>query len=173
MDNAVGILEQVAPTIASMIGGPFAGMAVSGIEKVFGLQPTGDQQVAMQAVAGATPEQLAALKKIDNDFQVSMKQLDVDLAKAGYADNDSARKMQEETKDWTPRVIALMTFFGFFGVLAFVGFHGVSADPNAGQIVTLLMGTLGTVLTQIVAFYFGSSAGSAVKDSTIKKLASS
>ena len=171
MDNAVGILEQVAPTLASMIGGPFAGMAVTGIEKALGLQPTGDQQAAMQAVAGATPDQLLALKKADNDFAVQMKQLDVDVTKAQLADVASARQMQIATREWTPSIIAIVTFFGFFATLGWIAAGKMPAGTNGSEAFTLLLGSLGTILTQIVAYYFGSSAGSAKKDETIKRLA--
>lgn len=173
MDNALGILEQVAPTIASMVGGPFAGMAVSGIEKVFGLQPTGDQQAAMQAIAGATPDQLLALKKADNDFAVQMKQLDVDVTRAQLADVQSARAMQIATREWTPALIAMTTFVGFFTVLGWIALGKMPVGGSGTEAFTLLLGSLGTILTQIVAYYFGSSSGSAKKDETIKTLAQS
>ena len=63
IDDALGALAQVAPTIATMIGGPLAGTAVSALESVFGLNPTGDKIAALQAVSTATPDQLLALRQ--------------------------------------------------------------------------------------------------------------
>ena len=39
-------LAQYAPTLATMIGGPLAGTAVSAIESVLGITPTGDASKA-------------------------------------------------------------------------------------------------------------------------------
>lgn len=168
LDSAVSILEQVAPTIASMIGGPFAGMGVSAIEKALGLQPTGDKNAALQAVANATPEQLLALKQEDNRHEEALAKLDIDRDTLAMQDRDSARKMQIETKDLTPRVIAIVTFVGFFATLAWIALGKMPAGTVGSESFTLLLGSLGTILTQIVAYYFGSSAGSAKKDDTLK-----
>ena len=42
-------LAQYAPTLATMIGGPLAGTAVTAIESVLGITPTGDANKALAA----------------------------------------------------------------------------------------------------------------------------
>jgi hypothetical protein len=46
--------------------------------------------------------QLADIKKVEADFKVSMKQLDVDLVKIAASDRDSARRRHASVKDMTP-----------------------------------------------------------------------
>ena len=169
--NALGILAQVAPTIAGLIGGPFAAMGVSAIEKAFGLEATGDQTKALAAVANATPEQLLALKAEDNRHAEAVAKLGLDASALAFQDRDSARKMQIETKDWTPRLIAIIVFFGFFATLAWMAAGKMQIGAAGQEAFTIMIGSLGTILTQIVAYYFGSSAGSAKKDDTIKAMA--
>lgn len=60
-----------------MIGGPFAGAAVTAIESALGLPATGDKEAALKAVAGASPEQLLALKAEDNRHAEATEQLGI------------------------------------------------------------------------------------------------
>jgi len=72
-----GILGAVAPTIGTALGGPMGGMAAKMIAEALGVD--NDPKKIEKAIQAATPEQLAELKKIDADFDVKMKELDVDL----------------------------------------------------------------------------------------------
>ena len=75
------LLGQIAPTIATAIGGPVAGMAVKALSSALGLSPDASTDDVQAALMNATPEQLAAIKKVDADFKVQMKELDIDLEK--------------------------------------------------------------------------------------------
>jgi hypothetical protein len=156
------LLGQVAPTIATALGGPLAGVAVRTLSNVlFGHEDASEEQVS-EALANATPDQLAAIKKIDADFKVQMKSLDIDLERIAAGDRDSARQMQRETKDWVPKALAIFITFGFFGVLIWMLVFGM---PKTGTEALLMMiGSLGTAWTGVMQFYFGSSAGSKAKN---------
>lgn len=54
--------------------------------------------------------------------------------------------------------------FAVFGVLLFV-----KVDPAHKDILVYVLGVLSAIDTQVVAYYFGSSAGSTAKDQTIKR----
>lgn len=165
-------LEAVAPGLATALGGPVAGLAVSTIEKVFGLSPgQGNDDTTMNlALSQATPDQLLALKKADNDFMVQMKQLDINLADIDEKDRASARDRQSETKDPIPGILAILAVTGFFGILIYMLGWGIKTDVAGSDAFLLLLGSLGTVVTQVFAFYYGSSRGSMAKDATIKNL---
>jgi hypothetical protein len=112
-------------------------------------------------MAAATPDQLAALKKIDADFKAHMKELDIDLERIAAGDRDSARQMQSATKDWVPKVLAVVITFGFFGILIWMLLNGM---PKTGtEALLMMLGALGTAWTGVVNFYYGSSAGSKAK----------
>lgn len=156
-----GLLGQIAPTIATAIGGPVAGMAVKALAGALGLSQDSSTDDVQAALMTATPEQLAAVKKVDADFKVQMKELDIDLERIAAGDRDSARNMQMRTSDWIPRAMAVMVTFGFFGILAWLLIKGV--PPSGSETLIYMLGALGTAWTGIVQFYFGSSAGSKAK----------
>ena len=156
-----GLLAQVAPTVATALGGPLAGLAVKTLsEAMFGHQDGSESEVSA-ALMNATPEQLQKLKEIDASFKARMKELDIDLERIAAGDRDSARNMQMHTNDWIPRAMAIMVTFGFFGILAWLLIKGV--PPSGSETLIYMLGALGTAWTGIVQFYFGSSAGSKAK----------
>ena len=155
------LLSQVAPTLATALGGPLAGMAVKALSAVLLGHDAGTEEEISNALATATPDQLAAVKKIDADFKVQMKSLDIDLERIAAGDRDSARQMQKDTKDLTPKILAYFITLGFFGALVWILVFGI---PKTGSEVLLMMlGSLSTSWTGVVQFYYGSSLGSKQK----------
>ena len=75
------LLQQVAPTIATALGGPVAGIAVRALSTALLGNESGTVDDVSAALSVATPEQIAAIKKVENDFKVQMKALDIDLVK--------------------------------------------------------------------------------------------
>ena len=132
-----------------------------GPASALGLSQDASSDDVQTALMNATPEQLAAVKKIDADFKVQMKELDIDLERIAAGDRDSARNMQMQTNDWIPRAMAVMVTFGFFGILTWLLTKGV--PPTGSETLIYMLGALGTAWTGIVQFYFGSSAGSKAK----------
>ena len=65
MSGITDILKAVAPTIATALGGPLAGAAVSFLSSKLGVPA--DQ--VEQAVAGMSPADLVKMKELDYDFQ--------------------------------------------------------------------------------------------------------
>ena len=155
------LLGQIAPSIATALGGPLAGVAVRTLSNaIFGHEDGTEEQISA-AMASATPDQLAAIKKIDADFKVQMKSLDIDLERISAGDRDSARQMQRDTKDWVPKVLAVVITLGFFGILIWMLLNGM---PKTGtEALLMMLGALGTAWTGVVNFYYGSSAGSKAK----------
>jgi membrane-bound ClpP family serine protease len=156
------LLGQVAPTIATALGGPLAGMAVKALSGVLLGHENGSEEELSKALSEATPEQLATVKQIDADFRVRMKELDIDLERISAGDRDSARKMQMQTNDWIPRVLALLITVGFFGILIWMLVKGMPATGT--EALLMMLGALGTAWTGVVNFYYGSSAGSKAKN---------
>ena len=159
------LIGSVAPTIATALGGPVAGMAVKAISgALFGHDSATEEEIRT-VLANPTADQLAALKKIDSDFAVQMKSLDIDLERIAAGDRASARDMQKETKDWIPRALAVSVTVGFFAILIYMLVYGLPTTGN--EALLLLLGALQTAWGGIIAFYFGSSSGSQKKDQMI------
>jgi predicted lipid-binding transport protein (Tim44 family) len=118
-----------------------------------------------KAVAGATPEQLVALKKVDNDFAVRMKELDIDLEKIAAGDRDSARRREASVKDFMPRLLAFLVVGGFMGTVfaVLLGYVDGMRDPMMATTVGTLIGFVSAKAEQVIAYYFGSSNSSQQK----------
>jgi hypothetical protein len=159
------VLTKIAPTLATAIGGPLAGGAVAALEGVFGLKTDGTtsdkQEALVAAISGATPDQLLALKKADQDYAVQMETLGIKREELAGTDRDSARKREADVKDNTPKILAYAITIGFFSVLAALMFGKI--PDGTKEVLYIMLGTLGTAWTGVISYYFGSTSGSAEK----------
>lgn len=164
-----GVVRRVAPALGTALGGPMAGTAVKFIaDKLLG-NPDATQAEVSQAILTATPDQLMALKKLDNEFQVQMRQLDIDLEKINAEDRKSARDLAVKTT-LIPQITISVIFISSYLVVTYKVFGEGALDPTKKDILLLLVGILSAGLTQILNFFFGSSAGSKHKDASIGTL---
>ena len=168
MEAILNLVRTVAPTIASAVGGPLAGMATRAISEALLGKHDGSEQELAEAAAKATPEQLLALKQAENDFAIKMRELDIDLERIANEDRDSARNREVATKDWTPRILAGLITVGYFGALFYMLRNGLP-QHGGSEAMLVMLGTLGTAWGGVVAYYFGSSAGSKAKDEAMRR----
>jgi|TARA_B100000424_G_scaffold193957_1_gene151436 hypothetical protein len=145
------IVGTVAPTLGTALGGPMGGMAANMIADVLGV--SNDQKSIQQAIQNATPEQMLELKKAEQDFEVKMKELDVDVFKLETQDKQNARGLF--SKDWTARIIGLFTIGGFLGYIFLVTLQ--PPEQNSEALINLVLGYLGGLASAIISFYFGAS----------------
>lgn len=171
MDAILNLVRTVAPTIASAVGGPLAGMATRAISEALLGKPDGSEQELADAAAKASPDQLLALKQAENDFAVKMRELDIDLERIANQDRDSARHREIQTKDWMPRILAFVIVAGFMLTvfLVLLGHVEGMRDPLMATTVGTLIGFVSAKCEQVVAYYFGSSAGSKAKDEAMRR----
>lgn len=146
-----GLIGELAPTIGAALGGPVGGAAASMLADVLGCDPT--PQKIERALQQATPEQLAEIKKAELDFEVRMKELEVDVFALETKDTQHAREAFAE--DWTARAIALLSILLFGGYVLLVTLQ--PADDNDLNVVNLVLGYLGGIVSSVVSFYFGAS----------------
>jgi len=95
-------------------------------------------------------------------------QAELKLAELEAADRVSARTRETAVRDRTPAVLAYSITGGFFGVLS--GMMFIEIPLTAKDVLYVMVGSLGTAWTGVIAYYFGSSAGSAAKHSLIERL---
>jgi Fe2+ transport system protein B len=133
------------------MAGPLGGMAMGKIAEVLGV--SNDQKSIQQALQNATPEQMLELKKAEQEFDVQMKELEVDVFKLETEDKQHARSMF--SKDWTARIIGLCTIAGFLGYIFLVTLQ--PPEQNSEALINLVLGYLGGLASAIISFYFGAS----------------
>jgi hypothetical protein len=161
-------LKQVAPTAATLLGGPLAGMAVDAIGNALGVKDASKEKVKELLTSGTiNAEQMAAIKQAEANLILKVKELDIDMEKVHAGDRASAREMAAKTGDvLTPRVIALVVFV-VWGAVNWKLFNGtISGDMR--ELVARALGTLDGTLLAVVYYYFGSSSGSKDKTQAIK-----
>jgi len=149
------LVSSVAPTIATALGGPVAGMAVKALSNALLGHADGTEDEINAALANPTADQLAALKKIDADFKVQMKSLDIDLERIAASDRDSARNYAIMTHDLTPRVLAVIVVVAW-GCVQWFMLHNV-IEPSMRELIARVLGTLDGALMLVLSYYFGSA----------------
>ena len=148
LKNLVG---SVAPTLGTALGGPMGGMAANMIADVLGCK--NEPKEIQKAIDNATPEQMLELKKAEAEFEVKMKELEVDVFKLEVQDTQNARSTF--SKDWTARIIGIATLGGFLGYIFLITLQ--PPEQNSEALVNLVLGYLGGLASAIISFYFGAS----------------
>ena len=161
MDELISMVKGFAPGIATVLGGPLAGMAVSALSKQLGVKDEVD--AVMKAIAA------------DPEAEAKIKQLEHDKFKAILADKNSAREREMAiasstnapllNKIVTPALALGVVSLSFllFAVLIFV-----EVKPEAKDILIYILGVLSAAVTQILSYYFGSSMGSKDKGDQLR-----
>jgi len=151
-------LKTIAPTIATALGGPLAGLAIEAVSKAVGIDPKDVQSTISEGKLSS--DQIMLLKQAEVDMAARAQEMGLDFAKLNVEDRKSAREMQAETRSYIPAILAVTVTIGFFGILI-----GMMTETfKTSDALMLMLGSLGTAWTGIIAFYFGSSAGSQAKD---------
>jgi len=157
-------LKTIAPTIATALGGPLAGMAVSAVAKAIGCEP--DEVQGIISSNKLTAEQVASIQLAELELKKQAQSMNLDFAKLTVEDRKSARDMQIATKSMLVPSLAILIVSAFIGVvIATLGGFAVVDSVLAGT----LIGYLSAKAEQVVNFYFGSSAGSKEKTELLAK----
>jgi len=147
-------LAQIAPSIATALGGPLAGLAVTAISKALGIDEKDVQKTIETGKLSA--EQMMSLKQAEIELQAKAQELGLNFETLATQDRKSARDMQMATKSLVPAILAFVVTIGFFGILI-----GLMTDNvTKSDALLLMLGSLGTAWTAIISFYYGSSANS-------------
>jgi len=150
MNELLGLVKNIAPSIATALGSPLAGMAVTALAQRFGVE---DEVEAVTKAIKADPE--AAIK---------LKQLEIDKFKAVLADKDSARSREATiaTSEKAPLLNKLISpALALIVVTAWVGIQFTLINSTVPQemreLVARVLGTLDGALMVILSYYFGAS----------------
>jgi hypothetical protein len=162
MDSLLNLVKDYAPTLATALGGPMAGAAVSAIAKQFGVEDNVD--AVTNALKTASPEQLARLEEIK-----------VEELKAHNANTADARNMNTQLQlasgaSWVAKntgyvldyIIVLATMLMTYRLF------GSGVPPENKELAYMAFGSLLTLCGTVVNFHRGSSKGSQDKTELMK-----
>ena len=143
-----------------------------------------EQKTGIKLAPDMPPEQIVALKQAEMlheeellKLRLEDNKLDVARLEIGVKDTANAREREVQiataekapllNKIITP-VLALAVILLTFGLFAVVMFDATPVDSSRKDILIYVLGVLSAVSTQVASYYFGSSAGSAFKNETIR-----
>lgn len=162
-------LKTLAPTIATVLGGPLAGLAVQAVGSALGMSDATSEKINEVLTSGnMTGEQVAAVKKAEIDLKAKLAELQIKPEEIAAQDRASARDMQTKTGSKIPGVLALLITFGFFGILIGMMTGDLKSTGNTDALL-IMLGALGAAWGAVVNFYYGSSAGSNAKTELLAK----
>lgn len=153
------LVKSIAPTLGAALGGPMGGAATKFLADKFLGDPNATEQDLADVILSASPEKLAEIRKLDNDFKIEMRKLDIDVFKLEVSDKDSARDLAKVNM-W-PQIILSALFIGGFFSLTYI-----EASNPAISLSDYQKGILTAAIPMILQFWFGSSMGS--KEKTAK-----
>jgi len=163
MEKIKELIKHVAPTLASALSGPFAGVATKYLtDKLAGENIADDKNIEDVLVEKLKePATLLKLKDVDKEFEIEMRKLDVDIFKLEVNDRKDARNYSK-TDNKPQIIISLLFLSAYFLMLAAIFTVEISDTLNMQKGENSLMGELQIlfgVLTagvgQILSFWFG------------------
>ena len=161
METLLNLLKGLAPAVATAVGGPLGGLAISAIADKFGVSDS--VEAVAKAIAG------------DPEAAQKLAELDLRQFQAESADRDSARQRESAVAaaggsslaQMVVPILALgtvsMTFI-FIGILLFK-----VIDTAQQQLVIFALGYATAAAQQVLSYYFGSSKSSQDKTTALQK----
>lgn len=161
METLLNLLKGIAPAVATAVGGPLGGLAVSAIASKFGVEDS--VEAVAKAIAG------------DPEAATKLAELDLRQFQAESADRDSARQRESAVAaaggsslaQMVVPILALGTVsltFVFIGILLFK-----VIDTAQQQLVIFALGYATAAAQQVLSYYFGSSKSSQDKTTALQK----
>lgn len=173
MSNWKDVLKAVAPTIATVLGGPLAGAAVSALSQAVLGKTDGKEEDIAAVVAGASPDVLLKIKEADAKLKLDLANAGIRLEEIAAQDRASARQREVEVKDQTPRHLAWLVLLGFFSVLgvqAYMALTNIIVPAEVQRTLDISLGVLFAMVLAVKDYYFGTSASSSQKNDMLQNL---
>ena len=154
-------LKAVAPTIATALVGPLAGLAVEAVGSAFGWEDATKEKVEQALSSGQlSGEQMAQLKHAEMTLRAKEQELGFKFEELIFKDRESARQREMSVQDNTNKVLAYTVVGSFIAMVAGTMLGWAKVDT---VLAGTLVGYLSAKAEQVLAYYFGSTKGSADK----------
>ncbi len=166
-------LAKLAPTVASALLGPFAGVAVAGLTKIFGIDGGTVTDVAKAISDGkVTPDQVAEIRKLEMQLVQDEKERGFRYAELEFKDRDSARRANVEGGTqkhmfWLSVLLLIITMGCEIAVL----FFGYPDDKLPEMVVGRILGLMDAVCMMVLAYHYGTTSNSLAKTNLLAQSA--
>ena len=173
----IPLLLGLAPTVASWIAGDKTGNAIAKVttiaKDVLGVDGLG----GLEAAIAADPEKALQFKLAIVQAEADDRRQQHEALMAQLHDVQSARLQTVELARagsaiaWGAPIMSALITIGFFVMLYLVIRKEI--PEGSRDLANIMLGSLGTSFTAVVAYWVGSSAGSAQKTAALEKAAMS
>lgn len=160
-----------APILGTIIGGPvgtIAGAAIGALAEALGTPATPE---AVKEAIETRPDAAAVVRQVEAERAPA---LNADL-EAILRDRQAARDQTMALVDkgspmaWGAAIVSLIVVCGFVA-LSLLAMKPEAAGVRS-DVVLYLLGAWQSLATSVIAYWVGSSAGSATKDAALKQIA--
>lgn len=162
------------PSIKSLVSGGLKGLldGAGTIISKFKADPTKVAEFEKEMEELRINSELEANRIALEAERIKNAEIEIYVKDAQDARNSNTKIQESEHASWlaknTLSILTLLITSGFFGLLSYMLKYDV---PTANKdILNIMLGSLGTAWITVVAFYFGSSAGSKANADTIRKI---
>lgn len=171
--DVANIVKKAAPLLGSVLGGP-AGGAVGGlVATALGADPDNPDDVISKIEKDSkATEKLQELelkhKERLEELKIEEAKIRLEGEKARLADVQSARAREITLAkagklNWFQYGLAGLVVLGFFVLTIYLIAEGLDVGVSALSVLNLLFGALVSGFASVLAYFFGSSRGSAEK----------
>lgn len=169
-DKIKNIIGNSAPLVGSLIGGPAGGAVGSLIANAIG---TDNDPIAIETALSSDPNLLLKVKQLEYDYKTELQKMAIDAQNVQLkseaqrlADVQDARAKHKDSK-----MPATLTFIlSAMVVLMFLALFFEPPSSNYSQVLIMITGTVMGAFGTTVAYWVGSSRGSADKARQINQL---
>ena len=166
--NWLDTIRKLAPTVASALGGPLAGVAITAIGELFGMsEPTQDKIKAAIENGSLTGEQISGIRMLELQLKAEEAERGFRYAELENKNVADARAMKIATGTVFPEILSGFITLGFFGVLGWMLYDKTALES---QPLLIMLGTLGAAFVAVINYWLGNNKGS---DRTKELLANS
>lgn len=165
-NDILKFIGSIAPTVATMLGGPLAGLAASVAGRILlGNDKATPDDVKDYLIANQSPDTIVKLKQIELESARLVKEHQISLERIEAEDRSSARWRETVVRDWTPSLLAfsVIAAFGYTIYLVFTGQVVGLWDPSINLLIGTIFGYVANLAQSVISYYFGSSTGSKQK----------
>lgn len=168
--GVIGALTDLLPSLATSLFGAKGGAVASAAVQI-AAAATGKAAPTAADVAALPPDQAAALRlslaQLAAQTQAEQDANNLDMLKASLGDIQSARAQTmalaqaKSSIAWGAPIVSVIVILGFFFTLYVTMTKPLPA--GAETIINMLTGVLAAGFGSVIAYWIGSSAGSAIK----------
>ena len=166
----IATLKSIAPTVASALGGPLAGIAVSALGDALGVTEATQDRIATALTNGSlTPDQLTQIKVLELKYTDDEKERGFRYSELSFKDRDSARAANVAGKTQLPlfwlSLFLLTITLGTECSILFFGYPERTSEIVIGRV----LGLMDAVTMMVLAYWYGTTNGSSQKNEAVSR----